>query len=378
MLDDSFLDDPEALARADLHGLLRGTAEAGARVRTAARHAVESGLTELRPDGRPRALLVAGPGPTASCAADLLAAATGDTVPVRLLRPTGGTAAPPGLRWTLPGWAGPLDLLFVLTPDGTEPGLTALVEQAYRRGCTVVAVSPRRAPLTEAVSGVHGLPVPIAEVPYEPVDPTSRPPGAPGTLWALLTPLLILTDRLGLSSTPPDAVAALADRLDQVAERCGPAIDTYSNPAKTLATELSDALPLLWSERPVADAAARHFATVLAAVPGRPALAAELPSALTAHAALLIGDLAGGADPDAFFRDRLEEPQALRARVVLLRQEEAGRDSAAAAARELAHTHNTPLSELQPTEGSTTMEAAAELIATTDFAAVYLALTPNL
>ncbi|WP_461029299.1 SIS domain-containing protein, partial [Streptomyces sparsus] len=95
-------------------------------------------------------------------------------------------------------------------------------------------------------------------------------------------------------------------------------------------------------------------------------------------AALLIGDLAGGADPDAFFRDRLEEPQALRARVVLLRQEEAGRDSAAAAARELAHTHNTPLSELQPTEGSTTMEAAAELIATTDFAAVYLALTPNL
>ncbi|MDK1475720.1 SIS domain-containing protein [Streptomyces sp. 549] len=377
MLDDSFLDDPEALARADLHGLLRGAAEAGARVRTAARHATESGLDGLQPEGRPRALLVAGPGPTASCAADLLAAATGGSVPVRLLPATGRTAAPPGLRWTLPGWAGPLDLLFVLTPDGTEPGLTALVEQAYRRGCTVVAVSPPGAPLTESVTGVHGLPVPITASPYEHAEPTLRPPGAPGALWALLTPLLTLTDRLGLSHTPPEAIAALADRLDRVAERCGPAIATYSNPAKSLATELADALPLLWSEGPVADAAARHFATVLAALPGRPALAAELPSALTAHAALLVGDLAGGADEDAFFRDRLEEPQGLRARVVLLREEEAGRDSAAAAARELAHAHGAALSELQPGEGSTTVEAAAELIATTDFAAVYLTLTPT-
>lgn len=59
MLDESLLDAPEALARADRRGLLRGAAEAGARVRTAARHAAEAGITELTPEGRPRAVLVA-------------------------------------------------------------------------------------------------------------------------------------------------------------------------------------------------------------------------------------------------------------------------------------------------------------------------------
>ncbi|NUL08053.1 mannose-6-phosphate isomerase, partial [Streptomyces lunaelactis] len=46
MLDESLLDAPDALARADRRGLLRGAAEAGARVRTAARHAAEAGIAE--------------------------------------------------------------------------------------------------------------------------------------------------------------------------------------------------------------------------------------------------------------------------------------------------------------------------------------------
>ncbi|NEC67421.1 mannose-6-phosphate isomerase, partial [Streptomyces sp. SID9727] len=57
MLDESLLDAPDALARADRRDLLRGAAEAGARVRTAARHAAEAGITELKPEGRPRAVL---------------------------------------------------------------------------------------------------------------------------------------------------------------------------------------------------------------------------------------------------------------------------------------------------------------------------------
>ncbi|MYV79109.1 mannose-6-phosphate isomerase, partial [Streptomyces sp. SID1046] len=48
MLDESLLDAPDDLARSDRRGLLRGAAEAGARVRTAARHATEAGLGELR------------------------------------------------------------------------------------------------------------------------------------------------------------------------------------------------------------------------------------------------------------------------------------------------------------------------------------------
>lgn len=51
MLDESLLDAPDALARADRRGLLRGAAEAGARVRTAARHAAEAGIGALAPVG---------------------------------------------------------------------------------------------------------------------------------------------------------------------------------------------------------------------------------------------------------------------------------------------------------------------------------------
>jgi hypothetical protein len=88
---------------------------------------------------------------------------------------------------------------------------------------------------------------------------------------------------------------------------------------------------------------------------------------------LLAGALAAGADPDDFFRDRVEEQQALHARVVLLRDRPIGGISAAPAARELALGHDTAISELEPEEGGE-LETLAELIAITDFAAVYLAL----
>ncbi|MGW5070455.1 SIS domain-containing protein, partial [Streptomyces cyaneofuscatus] len=102
-------------------------------------------------------------------------------------------------------------------------------------------------------------------------------------------------------------------------------------------------------------------------------LAAQLPEALPSHGTLLAGDFAAGADPDDFFRDRVEEGETLRARVVLLRDRPTGGLSAYPAARELALGHDTPISELEPDEGSE-LEALAELLAITDFAAVYLSL----
>lgn len=371
MFDETLLDDPEALARADRRGLLRGAAEAGARVRTAARHAAEAGVAELKPDGRPRAVLIAGPGTAAVGVADLIGRLAGASCPVVRLRPTGVAPASGALRWDLPGWAGPVDLLLIVTPDGTEPSLSLLVEQAYRRSVTVVAVCPTGAPLTESVAGAHGLLVPMATAPYEQDEPAAA--SAPGALWALLTPLLALLDRTGLLSAPPEILEKVADRLDRTAERCGPAIATYSNPAKTLASELVEALPLIWTEGAAAGPAGRRFAAALAELAGRAALAADLPEAMTAHGALLAGDLAAGADPDDFFRDRVEEVQTLRARVVLLRDRPTGGLTAAPAARELALSHDTAISELEPEEGSD-LETLAELIAVTDFAAVYLGL----
>ncbi|MFB8775684.1 SIS domain-containing protein [Streptomyces broussonetiae] len=372
MFDEALLDTPEALADADDRGLLRGAAEAGARVRTAARYAAEAGVADLKPDGRPRAILIAGPGAAAICAADLLGTLAGAGSPVIRLAPTGVAPAAGALRWELPGWAGSVDLLLIATPDGTEPSLSLLADQAYRRGCTVVAVAPTGTPLSESVAGAHGMFVPLATAPYD-EQQESLTASAPGVLWALLTPLLALLDRIGLITAPPDALQKVADRLDHVAERCGPAIATYSNPAKTLAAELADALPVIWTEGTSAGPAGRRFAAALAELSGTAAIVAELPEALAAHSTLLAGRLAASADPDDFFRDRVEEPTALHARVVLLRDRPIDGLTAAPSARDLALSHDTPISELEPDPGAE-LETLAELIAITDFAAVYLAL----
>ncbi|MFJ4921389.1 SIS domain-containing protein [Streptomyces sp. NPDC088725] len=374
MLDESLLDAPDELARADRLGLLRGTAEAGARVRTALRNTAEAGVGRLAPEGRPRAVLVAGAGTAASGAADLIAALAGGAAPVARLRPTGVAAEAGALRWTLPGWAGPVDLLLIATADGAEPGLAILAEQAYRRGCTVVAVAPGQSPLSESVDGSRGLLVPMAMSPYEQYTEEARANAAgPGAFWALGVPLLALLDRVGLLTAPAETLQLVADRLDHTAERCGPAVTTYSNPAKTLAVELADSLPLIWTEGVTAAPAGRRFAAVLAELAGHPALAAELPEALTEHATLLAGDIASGGAADDFFRDRAEDAGALRPRAVLLRDRPAGGLTAAPTARELALGHGKAVSELEPEAGSD-LEAFAELVAVTDFTAVYLTL----
>lgn len=199
MLDESLLDAPDALARADHRGLLLGAAEAGARVRTAVRHAAEAGIGQLNPEGRPRAVLFAGSGTAALGVADLLGALAGAAAPVTLLRPTGVAPAAGALRWALPGWAGSVDLLLIATTDGGEPGLALLAEQAYRRGCTVVAVAPRQSPLSEAVGGTHGLAVPMAPTPQEQYEEIQA--ASPGALWALFTPFCRFSTASGCS--PP-------------------------------------------------------------------------------------------------------------------------------------------------------------------------------
>lgn len=320
-------------------------------MRTALRLAEEAGVAGLQPDGEPRAVLVAGSGPEAAAVADLLSALGSGSCPVQLLHPTGPT--PQQSRWTLPGWAGSLDLLLLVSPLGTEQGLTDLVEQAYRRGCTAAAVTAPKAPLAEAVAQVRGMALPFAGP-----DGNERATGTrfdaeqitdTGALWALLTPLLALTDRIGLLDAPPAALHAMADTLDSVAARCGPAVATYTNPAKTLAAELDGSLPLLWSQGRIAAAGARRFTTVLAARAGRPALNAELPAALTAHGPLQASAHVLAVESDDFFRDRVENSDGLRLRIVLFQEAADQPGSAAPAARAQAYAHDTPLSEISTT-----------------------------
>jgi hypothetical protein len=421
MIEEWLLDDPAELTRADGSGLLLDLASAGATVRRAARLAAEAGLDALRPEGRPRAALVVGHG-TAGLVGDLLAAAAGTATQVTALRPALPDPAEPadpagpavssaelrsdfalGLDWTLPGWAGPSDLVLILSTSGTEPGLVDLAQQAYARGCAIVSVAPAGSTLALATVQVRGLPLPFesSDAAPEPTPGLDRdlPQEAPSALWGLLAPVLALADRIGLAPVPPSALQAAADRLDDVAVRCSPTAESFDNPAKTLAIQLDGYLPLLWSDGPGTAAVGSRFAAMLAATAGRPALTGLLPEALTSQRGLFVGQLGTDADEDDFFRDRTEEPDTLRLKLLLLRRTPEPRplpqppseqpapqqpeppsrptaSPAVARAHRLASDHQVGIQELASTRADT-LDALAELIALTDFAAVYLGLAAS-
>ena len=106
--DESRLDDETALAAADLR--LRTLAESGARVRREAGEAaaaIDEAVDRARELARPRAVIAAGPD------SRLLRAVLEPWCPV------------PFVAWpgpALPGWAGSLDLVVVLAPDGSDTG----------------------------------------------------------------------------------------------------------------------------------------------------------------------------------------------------------------------------------------------------------------
>ncbi|GAA2752609.1 MULTISPECIES: SIS domain-containing protein [Kitasatospora] len=385
MLDDSLLDDPAGLQRADRQHALLALAGAGARVRIALRLAATAGVNGLRPDGRPRTVLVAGHGSVLT-AAGVLAAVTVPSCQAVPLPPADIRPSAPyytdGQSWQLPGWAGPLDLIVVASSGGREGGLINLAEQAYARGCAIAVIAPEGSELAEAALQVRALPLPYAPSGIEPDDEGAEPdlpPEDPAALWAFLAPLLALADRIGVAQVAPGALEAVADRLDEVAVRCRPDAEAYGNPAKGLAGQLADTVPLLWADSPVTAAVAARFAAMLADQAGMPASTGLLPQALTAHRGMFSGRLgAAGVDPDDFFRDRVDEPGPLQLQVVLLRHtpgveelEEPG--YAVSRARRLADAH-----EVRLTEYTSSVEeplgALAELVGLTDFAAVYLGL----
>jgi hypothetical protein len=436
MLDDALLDDPVALERADTDGALLALAGAGARIRNALRLADEAGLSRLQPDGRPRAVLVAGHG-SALTAGDILASMGGSSCPVLLLGPADAAPSDTGLTgtrgplfasdmgWHLPGWAGPIDLVVVASADGSERGLSALVEQAYVRGSSIVVIAPAGSPLADAAVQARGLPLPFARANGGQESPQTAesdlPPEDPGALWAFAAPLLALAGRIGIIAVDADSLQAAADRLDEVAVRCRPDADAFVNPGKSLASQLAGGLPLLWGDGPLTAAAARRFCALLADRAGQPALTGVLPDALPAHRGLFAARLSEGGAGDDFFRDRVDEPDPLRLQVLLLRHTlplpgtpeyqsepdgpESGREERAeertsdesreggpdigpppaasagaaavrhslARAQRLADAHGVAINEIASSRVGPA-EALAELVGLADFAAVYLGL----
>ena len=242
MFDDGLLDDELTLDRADAR--LRLLAESGSRVRRetiAAEDALREAVASLG-ETRPRAVVAAGPD------SRLLRAVLEPVCPVPFLAWPG-----PGL----PGWAGSLDLVVVLAPEGRDPSTARAVAEAVRRGCQLVVAAPPSSLVAEHAVG-H----------YATVLPTMT-----GDQLATAVVMLELLDRLQLGpATDPDVVASA---LDQVAVDCSPHRDLAVNPAKILAIAIADTTPMFWGGTVLAARAGRRIAESVRRATGRTALAAD-------------------------------------------------------------------------------------------------------
>jgi len=240
--DDGLLDDEVALARADVR--LRHLAEGGSRVRreaVASAEAVADAVQRLT-DGQPRAVVAAGPD------SRLLRAVLEPVCPVPFVAWPG-----PGL----PGWAGSLDLVVVLAPEGRDQATAGAVAEAVRRGCQVVVAAPPESLVAEHAPGR-----------YATVLPTMT-----GDQLAIAVVVLDLLDRVHLGpSTEPEVVA---DALDEVAVSCSPLRDLATNPAKILAIGIADSNPVLWGGTVLSARAGRRIAESIRRATGRAALAAD-------------------------------------------------------------------------------------------------------
>ncbi len=362
-LDETLLADGDALAAADVGGVLRALASAGAQVREAIDLSAEAGVARLADDDRPRAVVVAALAGS-SAVADVLIALAGRNCPVPVVVRHGGP---------LPSWVGPLDLVIAVSLSGRAPGPVALAVEASRRGARVVTVAGEGSPLAE-VGARHG------NVQVRPARGVRADGGDPRSsrvaLWSLLTPVLLACDAMTLLTASPADLAGVADRLDAEAEASRPWTETFVNPAKNLALELSGAVPVVLADGDLTAAAARRAASMLARTARVPAVSGALPDDASEVVATFGGPFAAGVD-DVFADPFLDGPSGPRQRLVVLRDAPlAVRDEdrrLADAVTQTASDAGVRTSEVVADDG-TPPQRLAQLVARTDFAAAYLAL----
>src|SRR5919204_3623890 len=216
--DELLLDDPDQLASRDAGRLLWALATAGAQLRRCVELQDEWGFSRLGMGDTPRAVLVSTDAPAKGAARVMVRMASG---------------AAPSLWWggvELPRWAGPADAVLIGSTDGRSPRLARLAELAAHRGMAAVVVAPTGSPVAQAAGRA-----PVCELDADLHLRASR--------WSVLAPLLQACDALGLVKAPPELLSQVADTLDETAGSCRPTNESFTNPAKSLAIELANAVP---------------------------------------------------------------------------------------------------------------------------------------
>jgi glucose/mannose-6-phosphate isomerase len=289
--DEALLDDAALLERRDEQRLLYALATAGAQVRRAVETVGDFGVERLRDGEMPRAMLVV----TDS------APSAGSRLITRL-----SCTRTPALTWLgveLPRWAGPADALLIGSVDGRHPRLAELAAEGAQRGLAMAVVAPAGSQVAAAAGRA-----PLHELPRDLHPRAAR--------WSVLTPLLQALDALGVNPIPSGLLIEVAEALDDEAEACKPDNDGFVNPAKALAIEFADAIPLIAGAGALAGVAARAISDALQQFAGVTSVSVSLPDGVGRAGSLLRG--AGPAPTDDFFRDRVDEVPAVRPRLLVV------------------------------------------------------------
>jgi glucose/mannose-6-phosphate isomerase len=185
----------------------------------------------------------------------------------------------------LPGWVGAADLVIAVSCSGTSSETLAVATEAARRGCRLVAVGAEGSPLHRVAEQ--------SRAPFVRVEQagTVLPRQA---LWALIVPLLVVAERLGIARVSTDIYEELAQRLEEVSHQCRPASESFVNPGKSLALDLAGSLPLIWGTSPLTGAAATRFACQLNENAKYPAISGVLPEVTHNQLGVFDGPFAGG------------------------------------------------------------------------------------
>ncbi|MBD0859749.1 hypothetical protein IA539_00770 [Gordonia sp. zg691] len=275
------LDDAEELISADLDGLLRAVALAGAQVRAVAEAAREGVLAPLA-DLRPRSVVVVhGASGVSHRAAELAVATLASRVDVPVV------SGP-----VLPGWVGPLDVVVVAGDDAGDMSLADAAARAHRRRAEVVVVAPVAGPLRDALGG-NGIDL----SPRFDIEPRFRFVGFVAALLAVFGAL----SQVRFTGTAP-VLDELADALDEEASADHPGRETFRNRAKSLALRIQDR-PSVWSaDSPAGAVVARHAVTSLVGLAGVVGAAAELAD-VSRMSRLLEARSGGAPAADSIFYD---------------------------------------------------------------------------
>ncbi|MFI6518839.1 bifunctional phosphoglucose/phosphomannose isomerase [Spirillospora sp. NPDC050679] len=349
------LDDAAAIEAADPGGMLRQVASSAAQIREGLRRAREAGVAALADDGRPRAVVVTGMGGSA-ISGDVLAAVCGTGCPVPVVTVRG---------YALPGWVGASDLVVAVSCSGGTEETLAVAAEAARRGCRLLFVGGEDSPLAALATQNRALFVPVRSV------------GQPrATLWGLTVPLIVAARELGLTDVSDEVLEATAGRLEDVANRCRPASESFVNPAKRIALDLAGDVPMAWGSSPLAGVAAYRMCCQLNENAKYPGVYGELPEADHNQVVAFDGFFAQqrGGDPDDFFRDRADDAEH-GLHLVILRDtdEHPQARKRREASVEMARGRGVAVTEIAA-EGEHPLERIATLIALADYVTVYLAI----